>query len=358
MKKQKYEPEQVIKVKDKKTGMKGILVIDNTRLGPGKGGIRMTPTVNTQEVKRLARAMTWKNALADLPFGGAKSGIIADDKKLTKQQKKEIVQAFSRALKNVCPEKYVAAPDMNMAEQEMKWFAQANGNMKSCTGKPKELGGIPHELGSTGIGVGYATIVAIEHLNLNPKNLTFAVEGFGNVGEFAAKFLTEKGLKLIAVSDSKGCLINKQGISYKELYKTKHEQGTVTKYKGEIKPSHKILKVNADILITAAIPDLIKEQDIKNLKFKIIVCGANISMKPEIEEKLKDKILIIPDFVANSGGVISSYVEYTNGTPEQMFKLIKEKITKNTKLVLETAKKQDISPRQAALNIAKERIIG
>src|SRR3989338_11655639 len=139
-------PEKMIEVFNHATGMHGFLVIDNTALGPGKGGIRLTPTVTKDEVAALARVMTWKSALAELPFGGAKAGIVADDKKITKREKEEIVRAFAQSIKELCPSKYIAAPDMNTAEEEMRIFAEENGK-NSCTGKPKSMGGLPHELG-------------------------------------------------------------------------------------------------------------------------------------------------------------------------------------------------------------------
>ena len=349
-------PEKILTVYNPKSGMKGFVVIDNTKLGPGKGGIRMTPSVTEEEVSKLARAMTWKCALADLPFGGAKSGIVANSKELSPEKKEEIVKDFSKALKIVCPELYVAAPDMNMAEKEMEWFSNTNGDNKSCTGKPSSMGGIPHELGSTGFGVFHATKVAAEHLNFDLKNSTIAIEGFGNVGWFAAKFLTEEGAKLIAVSDSKGVISNTEGIDFNELAKTKKETGTVTNYKPS-KPTDNILDIKADILITAAIPDLISSEDVDNLNFKLIVAGSNIPMTIETEELCHKKgILVVPDFVANAGGVISSYIEYTGGSEQDMFTMVEEKVTKNTKLVLEDSKSKGIMPRESAMKIAKERI--
>ncbi len=353
-----FGPEKILSVYNPKSGMKGFVVIDNTKLGPGKGGIRMTPDVTEVEVSRLARAMTWKCALADLPFGGAKSGIVANSKELSPEKKEEIVKHFSEALKVVCPELYVAAPDINIAEKEMEWFSKANGNNKSCTGKPASMGGLPHELGSTGFGVFHATKVAAEHAKIELKNASVAIEGFGNVGWFAAKFLSEEGAKLVAVSDSKGVIFNEQGIDFNELDKIKKETGSVVNYKpGE--QADNILDVKADILITAAIPDLIKGEDVDKLSFKLIVAGSNIPMTAETEELCHKKgILVVPDFVANAGGVISSYVEYIEGNEKDMFKMVEEKITKNTKQVLEDAKSKDIPPRESAMEIAKERIRG
>ncbi len=353
-----FGPEKIIEVYNPKVGMRGFVVIDNTALGPGKGGIRMTPTVTSEEVFRLARAMTWKNALADIPFGGAKSGIVADSRQLTPKHKQAIVEAFSKAIKVVVPDQYVAAPDMNMAEIEMEWFAKANGSKQSTTGKPSSMGGLPHELGSTGFGVFHATKVAAPFAGLDLKNATVAIEGFGNVGYFAAKHLTEHGAKLIAVSDSRGTIHNSEGLDFKKLAKTKKEKGSVIHYKpGNKDCCEDILAIKADILITAAVPDLIKVSDVRRLKFKLIVEGSNIPMTPGTEELIREKgILVVPDFVANVGGVISSYVEYKGGTEKEMFKLVENKITNNTKIVLETAKKRKISPRQSALAIAKKRI--
>ena len=354
-----FGPEKIVRVYNPRAGMKGILVIDNTALGPGKGGIRMTPGVSVEEVFRLARAMTWKNALADLPFGGAKSGIIANDKELTKEKKKELVQAFARSIRCVCPEHYVGAPDMNMAEEEMRWIAEANGDRKAVTGKPRDMGGLPHELGSTGFGVYHSALVAAGHMGLEVKGATVAIEGFGNVGTFVMKFLEEKGAKVVAVSDSRGCVLNREGLEYKKLMEIKKKTGSVINYKpGKVLKSPDIVALDADILVTAAVPDLIHDSNLGKVRARLIVEGSNIPMRPEHEEALHRKgTLVIPDFVANAGGVISSYVEWKGGTEKEMWKLVEEKITRNTGLVLERAKEKGITPREAGMEIAKERVL-
>ena len=353
-----FGPEKVLQVYNPKVGMRGFLVLDNLSLGPGKGGIRMTPTVTVEEVAALARIMTWKCAMANLPFGGGKSGIIADDRLITKEKKDEIITAFAEAIKEYCPSNYIAAPDINTAEHEMEVFSKAIGSKKACTGKPEKLGGIPHELGSTGLGVSKATLVALKYLKKDPKKMTFAVEGFGNVGSFAAKFLSEAGLKFVAVSDSRGCLFRKEGIDYEKLVEIKKKTGSVTNYPGSKQVCEQIIATDADVLITAAMPDVIKISDVNKIKASIIVEGSNIPMRQYVEEMLhKKNILVIPDFVANAGGVISSYVEYINGTKQKMFKLVKEKITNNTSLVLKYAFKRKIKPRDAAVEIAKARVM-
>ena len=353
-----FGPEKIIQVYHPKTGMRGVVVIDNTALGPGKGGIRMTPTVDMEEVAKLARAMTWKCALAEIPVGGAKSGIMADSKKLSPVEKKNIVIAFSEALRHVCPEMYVAAPDMYMAEEEMRLFAEANGSMKSVTGKPKDMGGIPHELGSTGFGVFHSTKVAAEHIGLDLEGATFAVEGFGNVGEFAAKFLTEAGAKLVATSDSRGCIYNKDGLDFNKIKETKEKLGSVTNYtRGSVLSNKEIIKVDVDILVTAAIPNLVLAGDVDSVKAKLIVEGSNIPMAPQVEMLLHRKgVMVVPDFVANAGGVISSYIEYIGGTEQEMFKMVEKKLVRNTKLVLESSSK-DTTPRDAAMDIAVNRVL-
>ena len=354
-----FGPEKIIQTYDPKTGMKGILVIDNTALGPGKGGIRMTPTVSVEEVFRLARTMTWKNALADLPFGGAKGGIIADPKSMNEEQKKEIIKAYARSLKEVCPSIYVAGPDVNTNEEAMRWFAEAIGDKKACTGKPKDMGGIPHELGSTGFGVAHATKVALKHLGLKIEDATVAIEGYGNVGTFAHKFLSEWGAKIVAVGDSKGVIYSEDGLDYEELIEVKQKTGSVVNYKkGRVLSNKEIFELKVDVLIPAALPDVINESNYRNVKAKVIVEAGNIVMSEEIEGKLHERgVLVVPDFAANAGGVISSWVEYIGKDADYMFKVVEEKITKNVKLVLDNAKKNNVKPRDAALEIAKQRVL-
>ncbi|OGW53329.1 MAG: hypothetical protein A2Y81_11995 [Nitrospirae bacterium RBG_13_43_8] len=354
-----FGPEKILEVHNPKSGLMGVLVIDSTALGVGKGGIRMTPTVNTEEVFRLARAMTWKTALAELPFGGAKSGIIADVKKITKEQKSILMTEFGRALKPVAPCEYVAAPDVYTAEEEMRCFVEGNGSLKSATGKPHDLGGIPHELGSTGFGTAHAALVACEHMGLDINEVTLAIEGFGNVGSFAAKYLTEWGAKIVAVSDSRGSIFSLDGIDFKQLQDIKNKTGSVINYPG-LKPlTHdQVITAPADLLIPAALADVIHKDNVGNVKAKIVVEGANIPATLGAEDMLHaEGIIVVPDIVANAGGVISSYVEYEYGyDPKKAFELIENKIKRNVKIVLEKAEEVGVKPRDAALEIAKERV--
>lgn len=360
-----WGPEKILHVYDPEVGMRGILVIDNTVLGPGKGGIRMMPTIDTEEIFRLARTMTWKCALAELPFGGAKSGIIADPKQISKQIKLKLVRAFSRALKLVCPKLYIAAPDISTGEEEMAVFAEENGSMKACTGKPANMCvkpgvkcGIPHEYGSTGFGVVQATLVAASHLGLEVEGATAAVEGFGNVGSFVAKYLTQADVRVVAASDSKGCIYNPEGLEYEKLLKVKEETGSIVNYRpGKALGNEEIFELQVDILIPAAISDVITEENVERVKAKMVVEAANIPMKPEIEEILRKRgVLVVPDIISNAGGVISSYAEYKGYNPQQMLKLVRKKILRNTKTLLEYAEGKDVGLRDAALRIAEERI--
>ena len=349
-----WGPEKTVVIWDRQTGTKGILVIDNTARGPGKGGIRLQPDVTINEVVGLARAMTWKNALAEIPFGGAKAGIVGDPK----GDKIAMVRAFAHGLRRLVPCEYVAGPDMNTGEKEMAAFADELGDMRACTGKPREVGGIPHEAGSTGFGVVEATEAACKHAGMKLSGATVAIEGFGNVGTFAMKFLEEKGAKVVAVSDSHGCIYNKKGLDYGKLLNTKWKQGTVVKYtEGCVLSGEELFALGVDILIPGARPDVIHKGNVEKVKAKIVAEAANIPMTHEIEKRLHAKgVLVVPDIIANAGGVISSYVEWSGGTEEDMFRIVKNRIVKNTDLVLLNAERGKTDPREAALKIAKERV--
>ncbi len=358
-------PEKIVEMYDPITGMRGFTVIDNTARGPAKGGIRMTSTVDVKEVFRLARAMTFKNALADLPFGGGKSGIIYN-KEIDIEKKEKFIQAFARSLRNLVPAEYIAGPDINTTEKEMQIFVEAHGDFNSATGKPKDycktingknICGLPHELGSTGLGVSYATQVALKHANIPIEGAKIAIEGFGNVGSFTFKHLEEVGAKIVAISDSKGCLYNEQGLAFKEIESIKNQKGSVTFGKGRMLPNNKLFELPVDVLIPGALPDVITRQNMNSIQAKIIVEAANIPIPLDIEEEMSRKHLIVPDFVANAGGVISSYVEYIGKDEKFMRSTVKNKILKNTELVLKRAAEQQISPRSAATDIAKERVL-
>ncbi len=363
-----WGPEYVVEVYDPKTGMEGFLVIDNTVLGPGKGGIRMTPNVTKEEVFRLARTMTWKNAIAGIPFGGAKAGmkwVGGDDAK-----KKELVQSFARALKPFLPRKYIAGPDVNSGEKEMQWFVEATGDWRSATGKPAnycmavfgkkgEKCGIPHEFGSTGFGVAKATKIAADLAGISIQGATVAIHGFGNVGTFTAKYLSEMGAKIIAIADQKGAVVLKDGFEQEKLDQLASQRKSIMEYQGGSPLAlEDFWNVPVDILIPASVTDVIDETNKNKIRAKIIVEGANIPMSEEIENELFQKgILIVPDFIANAGGVISSYAEYRGYNPKRMFETVEKKITQGVKEVLTKALKQKRNPREVGMEIAKSRVL-
>ncbi|MEK7552758.1 MAG: Glu/Leu/Phe/Val dehydrogenase [Patescibacteria group bacterium] len=349
----------MIKLHNPTLSVRGFLVIDNTTLGPGKGGIRMTPTVTEEEVGRLARAMTYKNALAGIPFGGAKAGIVFDPKTNDPKTKKQVVEWFARELKPFLPQLYIAGPDINMTEKEMAIFVGAVKDRRAATGKPARLGGLPHELGSTGFGVMVATKIALQKIDRPLRGARVAIEGFGNVGSFAAKLLESQGAKIVAVSDSRGTIYNPNGLKSAELIKVKKRTGSVTNYLNSEKLSGAaIFELAVDVLIPAALPDVINKNNVDKIKAKIIIEGANIAVTAEAEAKLSaNGVLIIPDIVANAGGVISSYAEYRGWSKEKMFKLVQDKIAHSVTAVLAGAGKTNQRPRQAALALA-EKMLG
>lgn len=363
-----FGPEYVIEVYDPKIRMRGFLVIDNTALGVGKGGIRMTPGVTLGEVFRLARTMTWKNALAGIPFGGAKGGIVWPGG--PSSLKKKFVQSYTQKLKYLMPEKYIAGPDVSSGEQEMKWIVEATGNFKTATGKPANLCaknssksgeecGLPHELGSTGFGVAHSTKTTAEMLGLDIKNTTVAIEGFGNVGTFAFKHMEEFGAKIVAVSDSRGCVYSENGLNYKKLMRLKSKKLSVADY-GETSKKlsrEEVFGIKANILVLASVTDVITEKNKNNIKACIIAEGSNIPMSEKIEKELSKKgIFIIPDFMANAGGVISSYAEHMGFDRKKMFQLVENKIVETTRNVVKESLKRKENPRDVAMQLAMARV--
>ena len=345
-------PEKILYVYDPKTKLKGILVVDNTVRGPAIGGTRMAPDISTEEIFRLARAMTFKNAAADIPHGGGKSGIMADPET---KNKYELVRAFAKGIEPITS--YVPGPDMGTDEHCMAIVQEEIGR---AIGLPRERGGIPlDEIGSTGYGVVVSTEVACEYVLLDLSKASVAVEGFGAVGKAVVKFLTEKGTKIVAVSDSKGAIYQPNGLDYEKLLKAKETTGAVKNYKdGRIIENEELFRLPVDILIPGARPDVISKENARDVKASLVVEAANIPATIEAEKILHDRgILVVPDFIANAGGVITAAVEYRGGTEKEVLGMIKDKIAKNTKQVLDMAKDQKVLPRVAAENLAKERVL-
>lgn len=365
--KNNFGPEYILKVRDARLGMEGFLVIHNTALGPGKGGIRMTANITEEEVERLATTMTWKNALAGIPFGGAKAGIRWQGS--SNENKKEFIQSFARALKPFLIKKYIAGPDVATGEREMQWFVEAVNNWRAATGKPAnycmkifgkggEKCGIPHEFGSTGFGVAHAARVAAQLLDIPLKGATVAIHGFGNVGTFAYRFLTEMGAKVVAIADSRGAIYSENGFDKKIIDKAIKDRVHIS----EALKASKVLEKDfwskpVDILIPASVTDVINESNKDLIQAKIIVEAANIPMRENTEEELYRKgVTIVPDFVANAGGVISSYAEYRGYNPKRMFQLVEKKIVKSVTDVLKKSMQLKKNPRVVGLEIAQQKV--
>jgi len=362
-----WGPEKVLQVYDPDTGMKGVLVIDNTSTGPGKGGVRFAQSVRPLEIFRLARTMTWKCAAAGLPFGGAKGGIIADPNIVDRVS---WMKSFAKMIRPYCPSQYIAATDVGTTELDMAIFAHEIGDMRACTGKPSELGGIPHELGTTGYGVSVALQTALNILkelkitHLPQRTQTrVVIQGFGNVGSFAARFLDQNGIKVVGVSDVSGFIYSKdeKGLNIPKLMKDmkgKAKLSDLQDYGYDIRDKDEIFEIDLEIFIPAAMGGVINNKTAPKLLgngVKMVVEAANIPTTSDACDYLhKNKIWIVPDFLANAGGVIGSFVEYQGRTEKEAFDLIEYKITKNIKEVLTEAIMREVNPRKIATELSKQ----
>jgi glutamate dehydrogenase (NAD(P)+) len=334
-------------------GLKAVVAIDNIACGPAVGGVRMAPDVSSEEAFRLARAMTLKNAAAGLPHGGGKSVIFADPR-MPIRDKERLIRGFAAAIADLVD--YIPGPDMGTNEVAMGWINDETGR---AVGLPRELGGIPlDELGATGFGLVAAIEVAARHIGLSLPGARVAIQGFGSVGKHAARFLAEKGAILVAASDSQGTLGDDNGldvaalIGLKETGQPLHASPQGRKLDGDA-----IVGVACDIWIPAARPDVIDARNVARLDTKIIAQGANIPCTPEAEAALAARgVLVLPDFIANAGGVICAAVEYRHGSQSDAFAAIDEKIRANTQTMLEHMNSTRLLPRHAAVALARQRI--
>lgn len=345
-------PQKIIHLYSPKIGLKAIVVIDNTALGPSIGGVRVSPSVTTEEVARLARTMTLKNSIAGLPHGGGKAGIIAD----SKDHKKELYfKDFANQIKAL--HEYIPGPDMGSDEQCMGWVFE---EIKRAVGLPEKMGGLPlDKLGATGFGIAECAEISCPFARIELNGSRVAIQGFGSVGKAAAKFLSGKGAIIVAASDTKGTIHNPNGLDVKVLIETKDATGSVINHKkGNIRKPEEIFSIDCEILIPAATPDVIHKDNVQGIKARMVLQAANIPATKEAEEILhKRGIIAVPDFIANAGGVIMAAMEYAKKTEKEAFEAISQRIKTNTKLILEKAKKENRLPRQVAEEIAKERVL-
>jgi glutamate dehydrogenase/leucine dehydrogenase len=346
-------PGKVIHIHNPKAGLRAILVVDNVAAGPAIGGARMAPDVTLDECARLARAMTLKNTAAGLPHGGAKSVIIADPA-MPERQKQELIRAFARAIGQITD--YIVGPDMGTNERCMGW---AHDEIGRAVGLPREIGGIPlDEIGATGLGVAIAAEAAQAFCDVRLNGARVAVQGFGAVGYHAARFLAERGARLVAASDSRGCISDPGGLDIAALAAIKARGGSVIDLgAGATAERDAVIEADCDILIPAARPDVINQGNAAGIKARLILEGANIPATTGAEEDLHRRgILVVPDFIANAGGVICASVEYHGGSEPQALAAIEDKIRRNTAEVLTRARSGPSTPRAAATAMAVERV--
>jgi glutamate dehydrogenase (NAD(P)+) len=358
-----WGPEKVVLVSDARTGMRGVLVIDNTARGMGKGGTRMSPTLTVEEVCRLARTMTWKWAGVDLSFGGAKAGILADP---ADPRKETILRAWARALRRHIPSEYVLGLDMGLSERDAAVVQDELGDRGAAVGSPYELGGVPYdELGLTGFGVAEAADAACALAGLELKGATVAIQGFGAVGHAAAKRFHELGAVVVAVSSVAGVLYDPDGLDVERLLALRAEVGdrAVAEYGGQVRPLGEELLVPADVLVPAALQDQIDAALATRLPAKVVVEGANLPTDKQAQQVLKERgVTVVPDFIANAGAVIGAGVAMDSRysafrpDPAAIFSLISSKLRENTRVVLEQARARDVTSHAAALAIAQERV--
>ena len=351
-----FGPFKIIEVYEPSVGLRGTLVVDNVARGPSIGGVRMAPDVSTGECLRLARAMTLKNAAADLPHGGGKS-VLYGDPAMPAKQKEELVRAFACALEEV--EQYIFGPDMGTDERCMAWVRDEIGR---AVGLPHELGGIPlDEIGATGWGLLHATKVACEFQERELAGARVAVQGFGAVGKHVARFLAAEGAVIVAAADINGTVSCAAGLDVAKLLSLKELGGAVIDYPagpGVVTgDAESIIDVPCDIWIPAARPDVIREDNVDRLQTSMVVSGANIPMTAGAELQLHTRgVLCIPDFIANAGGVICAAMEYQGASEAAAMQIIEEKLTYNVRRILDIARKDGCLPRQAAEDMAARRV--
>ncbi|MEN8198956.1 MAG: Glu/Leu/Phe/Val dehydrogenase [Thermodesulfobacteriota bacterium] len=346
-------PWKIIHISEPCVNLRAVLVIDNVACGPAIGGVRMAPDVSTVEAVRLARAMTLKNAAAGLRHGGGKA-VIAADPKMGREQKEQLIRAFAAAIRHSI--EYIPGPDMGTDEMCMAWTQDEIGR---AVGLPREIGGIPlDEIGATGFGLSHAVDVAMEFVDFPLDGARLVVQGFGSVGKHAARFLADKGAVLVGAADSDGSVYHPGGLDLAELMELKARGRSVTAAShGEKGEREAVIDMECDIWIPAARPDVVHEDNVRQLQTKLIVQGANIPFTEGAERILKDRgVLVIPDFIANAGGVICAAVEYQGESQTAAVQTIADKISLNTRLVLEEAVEKDILPREAAVSLAERRV--
>ena len=350
----------------------GYRIIHSSILGPSKGGIRYAMEVNQDEVKALAAWMTWKCAIADIPFGGAKGGITCDPKKLSMGEKERLTRAYTIAMADVFgADKDIPAPDVATGPQEMAWIVDAFSKINReyipavVTGKPLHLGGSLGRVEATGLGVVIAALEAMKKMGIDPQKSTAAVQGFGNVGSITAKLFTRKGVKVVAISDYTGAYYDENGFDIQSAidYRDANKGSLEGFSKGRKISNEELFSLDVDILAPCALENQITSENANDIKAKLIVEGANGPTASNADEILNKKgIIVIPDILANGGGVTVSYFEWVQNRAGYYWseEEVNEKAEKSMKKAFENvwsaSKEYDVSMRIAAYIVALKKV--
>ncbi|MBN3037704.1 MAG: Glu/Leu/Phe/Val dehydrogenase [Candidatus Diapherotrites archaeon] len=343
----------------------------NNALGPTKGGIRYNPNVDLDEVEALAGWMTWKCAALGLPYGGAKGGVQCDPKALGAREVESISRGYVRAMAEwIGPDEDIPAPDMNTNEQTMAWmmdeYSKIEGKLVPgvVTGKPVSLQGSHGRKSATGRGGMFTTLKACAAFRMKPSGSTVAVQGFGNVGSFAAQLLHDKRCKVVAVSDSRGGAYNPKGLDPYKVAEHKEKTGSVLGFKGAKDITNKdLLELKCDVLVPAALENQITRENAGNVRARMVVELANGPTTPDADRVLHEKgIPVVPDILANAGGVTVSYFEWLQNRvgeywgEDEVNCRLKQKMENAFDAVLRVSKQREIPMRTAAYYIALKRI--
>jgi glutamate dehydrogenase (NAD(P)+) len=349
----------------------GYRVTHNIARGPSKGGIRYHPDVTLDEVKALAMWMTWKCALMGIPFGGAKGGVVCNPKELSQQELQRMTRRFTSEIVNeIGPEKDIPAPDVGTDPSVMAWIFDTYSMNKGhsvlgvVTGKPLNLGGSLGRLEATAHGALYCIQEAIRKQEMSMQGLRVAVQGFGNVGSFLAKFLAEQGATVIAVSDSRSGIVNDDGIDVEAAIAHKQETGMLEGLRGaQTITNDELLLLECDVLAPCALEQVITRDNADQVKAKIICEGANGPITPAADEILDEKgIMTLPDILANAGGVVVSYFEWVQGLQEYFWKedevnsKLRDITTRAFNETWRVAEERKTSMRLAAYGVAVRRV--
>ncbi len=350
----------------------GYRVQHNIARGPAKGGVRYSPNVHLDEVRALAMWMTWKCALLDVPYGGAKGGVTIDPRQYSQRELERVTRRYtSEIMPIIGPETDIPAPDVGTSEQTMAWMMDTYSMNKGysipavVTGKPISIGGSLGRATSTSEGVVHIALAALRDNGIDPAKSTAAVQGFGKVGRGAAQFAFEAGLTVVAVSDEYGGLYNAAGIDIAKLGEHVDETGSVVGFPGaEALDGHALLELEVDLLIPAAIEGVIHEQNAPNIKAKLIVEGANGPTTPAADAILEAKgCIVVPDILANAGGVIVSYFEWVQANQaywwreDEVESRLEERMLGAWAKVHDYAKARKLSLRGAATTLAVQRVV-